>query len=67
MAAPKPQHRKSGVGSDNDIRAAENYLDSLLSSEDEVSADEIDSVRESVEAIRRGEITLAEFERRHDL
>jgi hypothetical protein len=64
MPAPKPQSR---LVSENDIRAAQNYLDSVSASEDEVSAEEIDAIRDSVEAIRQGRMTLAEFERKHDL
>ncbi len=64
MPAPKPQRQPA---SESDVRAAQNYLDSISSSEDEVSAEEIDSIRESVEAIRQGRMTLAEFERKHDL
>jgi Ca2+-binding EF-hand superfamily protein len=68
MATQKPLHRKAAAGHPRDIDVAEEYLDRLLSSEDEnLSPDEIDSVRESVDAIRRGEMTLAEFEEKYGL
>ena len=64
MAAPKPQPR---AGSEDDIRAAQNYFDSVMASDDDMSAEEIDSIRDSVEAIRRGTMSLAEFEQKYDL
>jgi len=68
MAAPKPLHSKPRAAANPDVHAAEDYLDQLLSSEDdELSPDEVDSMRESVEAIRRGEMTLAEFENKYGL
>jgi hypothetical protein len=49
-----------------DVRAAEEYLDQALASEeDNLSPDEIDSLRDSVEAIRQGRMTLEEFERKY--
>jgi hypothetical protein len=66
MAAQKPLHRKAGVGASHELRTAEEYLDQALASEDgEISPDEIDSLRESVQAIRDGRMTLEEFERKH--
>jgi Ca2+-binding EF-hand superfamily protein len=66
MPTPRPLH--PAAGTPHDIDVAEEYLDRLLSSEDEnLSPDEIDSVRESVDAIRRGEMTLAEFEEKYGL
>lgn len=65
MGAPKPLVRKAGAGSTHEVQAAEDYLDALLASEEDVSADEVRSIRESVDAIRRGEMTLAEFEEKH--
>ena len=68
MAAAKPLHRKAAAGETHEIRAAEEYLDRMLASEEgNLSPDEIDSLRDSVEAIRRGEMTLAEFERNYGL
>ena len=66
MAAEKPLYRKAGAGSSHDVRAAEEYLDQALASEeDNLSPDEIDSLRDSVEAIRQGRMTLEEFERKY--
>lgn len=67
MPAPKPLHRKADAASNNDVHVAEDYLASILSSEEEFSQEEVQSIRESVEAIRRGEMTLAEFEEKHGL
>lgn len=68
MAAPKPQHGKPGAGAPHEIRAAEEYVDQMLSSEEgNLSPDEIDSLHDSVAAIRRGEMTLAEFEQKYGL
>ena len=66
MAAEKPLYRKAGAGATHDVRAAEEYLDQALASEeDNLSPDEIDSLRDSVEAIRQGRMTLEEFERKY--
>ena len=67
MPAPKPLHRKANAASNDDVHAAEDYLASILSSEEDFSQEEVQSIRESVEAIRRGEMTLAEFEEKHGL
>lgn len=67
MPAPKPLHRKANAVSNDDVHAAEDYLDSMLSAEEDFSQEEVRSVQESVDAIRRGEMTLAEFEEKHGL
>ncbi len=68
MAAPKPLHRKAATGTAHDVHAAEEYLDQMLASEQgNLSPDEIDSLHDSVEAIRRGEMTLADFEQKYGL
>lgn len=67
MPAPKPLHRPANPVTDSDVHAAEDYLAALLSAEEELSQEEVESVRQSVEAIRRGEMTLAEFEEKHGL
>ena len=68
MAAPKTLHRKAGAGTKHDVHAAQEYLDQMLASEPgNLSPDEIDSLRDSVEAIRRGDMTLADFETKYGL
>lgn len=66
MTVPK-RVRKAGVGSDSDVHAAQNYLDSLLASEDDLSSEDVQAIRDSVDAVRRGEMTLAEFEEKYGL
>lgn len=66
MAAEKPLYRQAGAGATHDVRAAEEYLDRMLAAEeDSLSPDEIDSLRDNVEAIRQGRMTLEEFERKY--
>ena len=48
-----------------DVHAAERYLESLLDSDEPLSPGEIEEIQESIAAIRRGEMTLQEFERKH--
>ncbi len=50
---------------ESDVHAAQRYLESLLDSDEPLSPGEIEEVRDSVESVRRGEMTLAEFERKH--
>jgi len=50
---------------DSDLHTAERYLESLLDSDEPLSPGEIEEVETSVEAIRRGDMTLTEFERKH--
>ncbi len=65
MPAPKPVHRNSEP-SDSEIYAAERYLDKI--SEDEsLSPEEVRAIRNSIDEIRKGEMTLAEFERKYGL
>ena len=66
MAAPKTLRTKPRAPANPDVHAAEDYVDQLLSSEEgNLSPDDVDSMRESVEAIRRGEMTLADFEEKY--
>lgn len=67
MPAPKPLRRQAKPSGNDDLYVAEDYLASMLSSEEELTQEEVESIRESVEAIRRGEMTLAEFEEKHGL
>jgi len=50
---------------DRDLHAAERYLESLLDSEEPLSPGELETIEQSIAAIRRGEMTLAEFDRKH--
>jgi len=59
MTAPKPSLQES------DVHVAERYLERLLDSDEPSSPGEIEEIQESIAAIRRGEMTLAEFERKH--
>lgn len=66
MPAPKPVPRKGGTASDADLYAAQRYLD-LMSEDNTLSPEEVQSVQQSIDAIRRGEMTLAEFEEKYVL
>jgi hypothetical protein len=50
---------------ESDLHAAQRYLESLLDSDEPLSPGEIEEIQDSIEAIRRGNMTLAEFERKH--
>jgi hypothetical protein len=50
---------------ESDLHSAQRYLESLLDSDEPLSPGEIEEIQDSVEAIRRGEMTLADFERKH--
>ena len=50
---------------ESDLHSAQRYLESLLDSDEPLSPGEIEEVQDSVEAIRRGDMTLADFERKH--
>jgi hypothetical protein len=56
---------RSQVLPESDLHVAERYLESLLDSDEPLAPGEVEEVQESVQAIRRGEMTLAEFERKH--
>ncbi len=49
----------------SDLHAAQRYLESLLDSDEPLSPGEIEEIQESIEGIRRGNMTLADFERKH--
>lgn len=66
MPAPKPVPRKGGTASDADLYAAQRYLD-LMSEDNTLSLDEVRAIQQSIDAIRRGEMTLAEFEEKYVL
>lgn len=66
MPAPKPVPRKGHIASDADLDAAQRYLD-LMSEDDTLSPDEVRGVQTSIDAIRRGEMSLAEFEAKYGL
>jgi hypothetical protein len=65
MPAPRPLHRRANE--DEAVYAAEDYLNSVLAAEEDYSREEIQAVRDSVESIRRGEMSLAEFEEKYGL
>ncbi|MGD0360301.1 MAG: hypothetical protein ABSC93_05500 [Bryobacteraceae bacterium] len=48
-----------------DLHAAQRYLESLLDSDEPLSPGEIEEIQDSIEDIRRGSMTLADFERKH--
>lgn len=50
---------------ENGLHAAQRYLESLLDSGQPLSPGEMEEIQQSIEAIRRGNMTLAEFERKH--
>ncbi|HTQ53481.1 MAG TPA: hypothetical protein VMI94_03410 [Bryobacteraceae bacterium] len=50
---------------ESDLHAAERYLESLLDSDEPLAPGEIEEIQESIEAIRRGEMTVTDFERKH--
>ena len=50
---------------ESDLHAAQRYLESLLDSDEPLTPGEIEKVEESIEAIRRGDMTLTDFERKH--
>jgi hypothetical protein len=62
MSAPKPVHQKTEA----DIRAAQRYLETM-SEDDTLTPDEIRAIQQNIDAVGRGEMTLAEFERKYDL
>lgn len=67
MPAPKPVPRKgASAPSEADLHAAQRYLD-LMSEDETLSPDEIRAIRKSIDAMRRGEMTLAEFEEKYIL
>ncbi len=49
----------------SDLHAAQRYLESLLDSDEPLSPGEIEEIQDSIEDIRRGSMTLADFERKH--
>ncbi|MGA2738829.1 MAG: hypothetical protein ABSG65_15440 [Bryobacteraceae bacterium] len=49
----------------SDLHAAQRYLESLLDSDEPLAPGEIEEIEDSIEGIRRGDMTLAEFERKH--
>lgn len=49
----------------SDLHAAQRYLESLLDSDEPLSPGEIEEIQESIEGIRRGDMTLTDFERKH--
>ena len=50
---------------ESDVHAAQRYLESLLDSDEPLAPGEIEAIQDSIEAIRRGKMTLGEFERKH--
>jgi hypothetical protein len=50
---------------ESQVHAAERYLESLLDQEGPLPPSELDAIQESIDSIRRGEMTLEEFENKH--
>lgn len=65
MPAPRPLHSKANPVFNEDVHAAQDYLDSMVAAEEDYSQEELQEVRDAVEAIRRGEMTLAEFQEKY--
>jgi len=65
--AGKAPYRKPGLTPETDVLAAEQYLESFLDSQEAPTLEEVSAIRSSIEAIRRGEMTLAEFESKYGL
>jgi hypothetical protein len=61
MTAPKEVLLDAG------IHAAQRYLETLLDSGEALSPGEIEEIEESIRQIRSGDMTLADFERKHGL
>ncbi|MFB3829736.1 MAG: hypothetical protein ACE15B_23400 [Bryobacteraceae bacterium] len=61
MPAPKPTPRRA---SEADIHSAERYLEDLIA-QDSLAPEEVTAMKRSIEAIRRGDMTLAEFENKY--
>ncbi len=51
----------------NALHVAERYLETLLDTDAPLAPGELESIQESIEMIRQGRMTLAEFERKHGL
>lgn len=66
MPAPKPVPRKGAKASEADLYAAQRYLD-LMSEDNTLSPEEVRAVQNNIDEIRRGEMTLAEFEAKYGL
>jgi hypothetical protein len=49
----------------SDLHAAQRYLESLLDSDEPLSPGEIEEIQDSIEGIRRGDMTLTDFEHKH--
>jgi hypothetical protein len=47
------------------LHAAQRYLESLLDSDEPLAPGEIEEIQDSIEGIRRGDMTLADFEHKH--
>jgi len=60
----KARNRTEGLPA-SDLHAAQRYLESLLDSDEPLSPGEIEEIQDSIEGIRRGDMTLADFERKH--
>ncbi len=56
---------KKAILPESDVHAAQRYLESLLDSDEPLSPGEIEEIQDSIAAIRRGEMTLEQFERKH--
>jgi hypothetical protein len=56
--------KKEGLPA-SDLHGAQRYLESLLDSDEPLSPGEIEEIQESIDGIRRGDMTLADFERKH--
>ncbi len=56
---------KTGLSPAADQHTAERFLESLLDSDEPLAPGEIEAIQESIARIRRGDMTLEDFERKH--
>ncbi|HVN06919.1 MAG TPA: hypothetical protein VMT86_21015 [Bryobacteraceae bacterium] len=56
---------RNDVLPESDRHAADRYLESLLDSNEPLSPGEIEQIQDTIAAIRRREMTVVEFERKH--
>ncbi len=66
--AARSRRKLQRYAGESELHAAERYLEYLEDlPQGEYSPEELQAMRKSVEAISRGDMTLAEFETRHEI
>ncbi|HUO27598.1 MAG TPA: hypothetical protein VMU80_00170 [Bryobacteraceae bacterium] len=56
---------KTDILPESDRHAADRYLESLFDSDEPLAPGEIEQIQDTLAAIRRREMTVVEFERKH--